>query len=233
MTQADAFHLEVCVDTVTDALAVVAAGATRIEMNSALELDGLTPPVASCQWLKEHCQVPIVAMLRPQHRSFVYSSSEELTLLRDGLLLLEAGVDGLVFGSLDDQRRLNLPLLHKVLALCGGRDVIFHRAFDLLEDQLRGLEQLIECGVRRVLTSGGAATAQAGLERLQRLHELAAGRIEILPAAGVNSGNAVQILRQIGCRQVHGSFRGSDPAARGPDLDEIRRTRHLIESHSR
>ncbi len=229
MTGPQPFQLEVCVDQVGHALIAEAAGATRIEMNTALELDGLTAPSASCAWLKQHCRVPIVAMLRPHARSFIYAASDELALLRDCQLLLDAGVDGIVFGSLDQHNQIALPILQKVMAVCCGRDVIFHRAFDCIADQLNALDQLIECGVRRVLTSGGAKTAQAGMEQLRILQERAAGQIEILPGAGINSANARQIAVHVGCRQLHGSFRLHGPD-KGPDVDDIKRTRTLLET---
>lgn len=222
------FELEVCVDQVPHALLAETAGATRIEMNTALKLDGLTPASASCAWLKVNCSLPIVAMLRPHARDFVYSAAEELSLLRDGQSLLEAGVDGIVFGSLDADQKIAIPILHKVMALCAGREVIFHRAFDQVHDQFAALEQLIECGVRRVLTSGGAPTAETGIERLQKLMEQAAGQIEILPGAGVNSSNAQRIATQVGCRQLHGSFRVRGAESNGPDSGEIGRTRAIL-----
>lgn len=108
-----AFELEVCVDQVAHALVAEAAGATRIEINTALELDGLTPAAASCAWLKAHCGLPIVAMLRPHARSFVYSVTEELSLLRACQSLLEAGVDGIAFGSLAPNQKIALPIFVK------------------------------------------------------------------------------------------------------------------------
>jgi copper homeostasis protein len=230
MKSRTAFELEVCVDQVAHALAAEAAGATRIEINTALELDGLTPAAASCAWLKAHCGLPIVAMLRPHARDFVYSAAEELSLLRDCQSLLEAGVDGIVFGSLDANQKIALPILRKVMAVCAGREVIFHRAFDQMADQFAALEQLIECGVRRVLTSGGAQTAEAGIDQLQKLMELAAGQIEILPGAGINSSNAHRIATRVGCHQLHGSFRRRGGEHAGPDGEEIRRTRAILEA---
>ncbi|MEZ6137208.1 MAG: copper homeostasis protein CutC [Pirellulaceae bacterium] len=221
------FELEVCVDQVSDALAAAQAGATRIEMNCALELDGLTPSIASCQWLKQQLSVPIVAMLRAHARSFLYTPAEESEMLRDCRLLLAAGVDGIVFGCLNEHGQIALPILKKIRALCGERELIFHRAFDALDDQVTGLEQLIECGVVRVLTSGGAATAELGCDQLRRLEDQADGRIEILPGGGIHSGNARFILERTGCRQLHGSFRLSGSTV-GPSLDDICQTRKLL-----
>lgn len=205
----DPFQIEVCIDHPSHALLAQAAGATRIELNSALALDGLTPTLAACRWTLAHCGLPLIAMLRPRDRFFLEAAEQEIAL-EDGRLLLEAGAAGLAYGALDRSGVLNLTYMRQIATLCGERDFVCHRAFDRLLDQRRGLEQLIDCGVTRVLTSGGAATAELGLERLAQLQEWARGRIEILPGGGINSNNARRIAQLSGCRQLHGSFRAKE-----------------------
>lgn len=226
------FEIEVCVDRLQDAVDSLAAGATRIEMNYALELSGLTPSPGSCQWLKANCDAPVVAMLRPHNRGFLYTAAEQSMLLRDCETLLATGIDGVVFGALTEKGLLDMNLIGQVARMVGDREMIVHRAFDELPDQRVGLQQLIECGVDRVLTSGGAATAEAGVDRLRELVDLSAGRIEILPGGGITAGNAVALVRQTGCDQIHGSFRLSARPGAVPDLDNIRRTRQLLDSCS-
>jgi copper homeostasis protein len=199
--------IEVCVENVDDALAAESAGATRIEFNSALALEGLTPSIAACERLKQQCGLPVIAMLRLHANGFVFSPAEQQIMLRDCELLLAAGVDGIAFGALNSQGTLDLPFLRKVAGLCDEKQLVMHRAFDQLEDQRGGLEQLIDLGFRRVLTSGGAATVDLGIERLIELVQWSAGRIEILPGGGVNLDNAVQLLEITGCSQLHGTFR--------------------------
>lgn len=202
------FQIEVCLEHPAEALAAQAAGATRIELNSALRLDGLTPTLAACRWLKAHCSLPLIAMLRPREGFFLEPVEQEI-LLEDARILLDAGVDGLAYGALDRHGELNVEYLQQVSELCGQRELVCHRAFDRLSDQQRGLEQLIECGVRRVLTSGGAATAEQGLSRLAELQHWARGRIEILPGSGIHADNARRIAQACGSRQLHGSFRAN------------------------
>lgn len=234
-------HLEVCVDRIDDAIAAAEAGATRIEMNQALQCDGLTPSLASCRWLVEHCPVPVVAMLRPHDRGFQYSDAEKQTMLDDCQRLLDTGVAGIVCGATNQDGRIELEFTASLVQLCDGMEFVFHRAFDTLADQSLALKQLIEIGVDRVLTSGGAATALAGAERLRSLHELSEGRIEILPGAGVGPENAIEILRRTGCSQLHGSFRSPQtegpntegPGTEGPSVDRIRITRALLDDNAR
>lgn len=220
-------HLEVCVDRIDDAIAAADAGATRIEMNQALTCDGLTPSLASCRWLVEHCPVPVVAMLRPHDRGFEYSDAEKQTMVDDCRRMLDSGVAGIVCGATNRDGNIDLEFTAQLVSLCDGREFVFHRAFDTLADQPVALRQLIELRVNRILTSGGAATAHAGVESLRKLQGLSEGKIEILPGAGVGPENAIEILRSTGCSQLHGSFRNS--AAKGPCTDRIRRTRELLD----
>lgn len=215
------FQIEVCIDHPTHALLAQTAGATRIEINSALALDGLTPTIAACRWIKAHCSLPLIAMLRPRN-VFLMEPVEQEIAVEDGRLLLDAGVDGLAYAALDQQGALNTHYMQQIADLCGDRDFVCHRAFDRLTDQRRGLEQLIDCGVTRVLTSGGAATAELGLVRLSELHQRARGRIEILPGGGIHAGNARRIAERCGSGQLHGSFRAkfTVPAVSGSNADD-------------
>lgn len=226
------FQIEVCIDHPSDALLAQSAGATRIEINSALRLDGLTPTLAACRWTMTHCELPLIAMLRPRDSFFLEPAEQEIAL-EDGRLLLEAGVAGLAYGAVDRHGELNVDYMRQIAALCGDRELVCHRVFDRLKDQRRGLEQLIDCGVTRVLTSGGAATAELGLDRLAELHDWAHGRIEILPGGGIHADNARRIILHSGCRQLHGSFRAKTTAAENAGdkslTSEIAAVRRVVE----
>lgn len=219
--------IEVCVDRVDQALAAIEAGANRIEMNCALDHDGLTPAAMSCRWLKDNCDVPVVAMLRIHDRGFVYSDAEQKLMREECLELLDSGVDGIVYGSLMPSGEVNESQVREIIELCGDREVVFHRAFDQIDDQLSAMSQLAKLGVSRILTSGGASTAEEGIGRLKQLVEKATDCIEILPGAGVNASNAIRILRETGATQVHGSFRGG---MRGEvNVAELRQCVELIQ----
>lgn len=218
-------HIEACVENPADGLLAEQAGATRIELNAALQLDGLTPSPAACRWLTSHCQVPVIAMLRPHARSFTLSRLDQQLALADCELLLDCGVHGIACGALDHHGELNLEFFRQVAGLCGSCELVCHRAFDHLSDQRRGLEQLIDCGVRRVLTSGGPRSAYEGTPRLRQLVDWARGRIEILPAGGITAQNARSLLQSTGCNQLHGTFRTLNPVAApggGLDPDHLR-----------
>lgn len=200
--------LEVCVESVDDAVAAAAGGADRIELNTALSLDGLTPTPGLLVETRKSVRLPLIVMARPRAGDFCYSDSEFCVLRHDVEYALEHGADGVAFGILTADRRIDVRRCRTVArAIRDGRDLVFHRAFDVTRTPLDALEQLIDMGVRRVMTSGGRPTAADGSPLVRRLIERAAGRIEILPAGGVRPGNAFAIVNQTGCDQLHTSLR--------------------------
>lgn len=199
--------LEVCVASIDDAVAAAKSGADRLELNCALELDGLTPSLGLLAEVRSAVSVPIIAMVRPRAGDFCYSRSEQAVMLRDAELLLASGAAGVCCGALTSSGQIDRPFWKRLVEIAGDREVVFHRAFDAIQNQLSELEVLVDLGTTRVLTSGGAATALAGAAQLANLVRQSAGRIEILPAAGISAEHLDELLCTTGCRQVHGSFR--------------------------
>lgn len=213
-------HLEVCVDRVDAALAAQQAGATRIELNAALVEDGLTPSLGVCKAVRDICNVPIIAMVRPHNSGFVYSPADKASMLYDVEHILPL-VDGVAIGALTQSSEIDVDFLQQV---CATRDrisqrlgrprgelqLVMHRAFDCVVEQISGAETLFELGFQRILSSGGAETAESGLVSLARLIAHTASRIEILPGCGVRALNAERIATNTGAKQLHGSFRIPD-----------------------
>jgi len=208
------FKLEVCVASVEDALAAESGGADRLELNMALELGGLTPSAGLLQEVRQAVQLPVIAMVRPRAGGFCYSRAESLLMMRDAELLLGLGADGLAAGALLQGGTLDVRFLSELVRMAGSREVVFHRAFDILSQQDEALRRLIDLGVTRVLTSGGRDTAWEGREQIARLGRLAGNRIEILPGSGITPESVTALIHATGCDQVHGSFRQMrhDPA---------------------
>ncbi len=199
--------LEIACGDLNDALAADAARSDRIELCSALELEGLTPSLGTAVEVDRRLSVPFVAMVRPRAGGFVYSSDEKAVMLRDAQLLVDAGAVGIVVGCLTSSGTIDARACEKFVALAGEAEIVFHRAFDRIKDQVGALETLMDLGFTRVLTSGGAPTALAGARRIRALVERAAGRIEILPAGGIRENNVEAVVMQTGCEQVHLSRR--------------------------
>ena len=122
---------------------------------------------------------------------------------------IDLGANGFAIGGLTSTEELDLTLLRSVASRLPSCQWVMHRAFDQLHEPAVALEQLIELGFTRILTSGGPSLAIDGLAALRDLNERARGRIEILPAGGVSPSNALQILRETGTHQLHGSFRNA------------------------
>jgi copper homeostasis protein len=230
MSSSNAFVIvEVCVASLEGAIAAERAGADRIELNYGLELDGLTPGAGLLELVSHKISVPIIAMARPRGGNFVYSNTEWQTLVRDAQWLLAHGADGVAFGCLDSSGAVELERCREMRALAGGRELVFHKAFDEVRDWKTGLETLIEAGVNRVMTSGQKPAAIQGAATIAEMVDRAAGRIEILPAGRINAENAGEIVDLTQARQLHGSFSsGSD----GSVVDEIRRTIDALKSRA-
>ena len=198
--------LEVCSGTLRSALAAVAGGATRIELCSALSLDGLTPSVATIAELRRRFpSLRIHVLIRPREGDFVYDEAEVLVMEQDIHAAVQAGATAIVSGALLPDNTIDLPVTARLVSAADGLPFTFHRAFDLVPDQSAALEQLRVFGVRRVLTSGGAPTAEAGIPALRQLVLQAADDIIILPGGGVNRHNARRILQETGATEIHGS----------------------------
>lgn len=199
--------LEVCIASVEDAVAASAGGADRLELNVGLELGGLTPSVGLLAEVQAAVELPVVAMVRPRAAGFCYTAFERRVIMRDAESLLAAGAAGLAAGVLQADGTLDTSFWKQLRELTTGRELVFHRASDVVPDQAELLEQLIHTGTTRVLTSGGCQTAWEGRHRIAELQELSAGRIEILPGSGVAPDNAAELIEATGCGQLHGSFR--------------------------
>jgi copper homeostasis protein len=116
------------------------------------------------------------------------------------------GADGIVFGVLNSENRVDMARCREVVAMAPGR-AVFHRAFDFISDQFRAMEELIDVGFTRILTSGGKQNASEGIQELSRLVRASRDRIEILPGGGIRPDNVEKLISETGCVQVHGSFR--------------------------
>lgn len=195
--------IEVCVSSVTDAVLAERAGAKRLELCSALELGGLTPSIGTVQACLQAVKIPVVVMIRPRAGGFAYDENELDTMLRDIDALGEAGAAGFVFGVLTEEGDVDCNRLKKLVQQTSEKESVFHRAFDFVRRPSLALEQLIDSGVTRLLTSGGCETALLGADNILRLVEDAKGRIDILPGGGIRPENIDEILKITMCKQAH------------------------------
>jgi copper homeostasis protein len=186
--------LEAAVESVEAARAAAEGGAHRLELCTDLAHGGTTPDL---KLLRFRLPLPVFVLIRPRAGDFVYSDSEHRTMLDQIRIAKAAGAQGIVTGDLDGDHTRALVAAARPLP------VTFHRAFDVFPDLPAALERLINLGIERVLTSGGASTAPEGAEQIRRLVVQAKGRIEILPGGGITPANVAQLVRETGVREVH------------------------------
>ena len=212
--------LEICCGSLSDAIEAQSGGADRVELCAALFLGGLTPSGATLSLAKEKLTIPVMAMVRPRDAGFCYSPVEFEVMERETELFLDQGADGIVFGILRPDRTIDVERCRRIRYQIGERQAVFHRAFDVVPDPFRAVDELIELGFTRVLTSGQQPTALEGGALIRRLVDHARGRIEILPGAGIRPSNVAQLLAQTGCTQVHATaFRQQeDPSTAGSTI---------------
>lgn len=203
---AEPILLEVCVGSVRDAIAAFELGTNRIELNAALSLGGLTPTPTTVASVRSAIDCDLIVMNRPRSGNFRYDELELDVMVGDVEWMVQGGVQGVAFGCLTAQGTIDRAATVKLVGAIGDSVAVFHRAFDMVKDPLLAMEELIDCGVARILTSGGRSTAVEGAEALARLQDKAAGRIEILPAAGIRPDNVRTLVEQTGCDQVHASL---------------------------
>lgn len=212
--------VEICAGSYQDCLAAEKGGATRVELNSALSVGGLTPSVVMLRRVKKETALRVICMVRPRAAGFCYDEKDTAVMMEEARLLLENGADGISFGFLDEAGAVKekdtkqmIDLIHSF-----GKEAVFHRAFDVTADPYQAMETLIVCGADRVLTSGMQSKAIEGTLLIKELQQRYGSQIEILAGSGVNAENAETLIKETGISQVHSSCKSflQDPTtARG------------------
>lgn len=199
------YHIEVCIDNLESLHNAIEGGATRIELCSSLSLGGLTPSFGLMKKAADISSVPVYAMIRPRQGDFLYHQDDVDAMLLDIEATAEAGLQGVVIGVLnangDIDKHVSQQLVER--AKLYGLGVTFHRAIDQCADYRKALEDIIQLGCERVLTSGMAANVEQGADTLAEMVKLANGRISIMAGAGLNAENALDIVNSTGVREVH------------------------------
>ena len=194
--------LEICTQDYSSIKAAARIGAHRIELCSSLETGGITPSIGLIESARDFPELDIYVLIRPRTGYFTYKADEFQIMMNDATKALEAGANGIVCGLLTADGLIHREQTAAMLEICGDKGFTFHRAFDLLDDQFQGIEELVDLGVKRVLTSGQERSAEAGLQRITALVEKANGRISVMPGSGIHSGNLSEIMSS-GAHEFH------------------------------
>ena len=198
--------LEVCVDTVAGLELAASCGVDRIELCQGLDLGGLTPSYAMMRYAAS-LHVPTFALIRPRSGDFVYTAREIDLMIDDIHVARDIGIAGVVLGVLNEDHSLNRGALQALLDHCAGLGRTLHRGFDLTPDLFAAAEAAIELGFDRILTSGGAPSAMQGSQTIAELARRTAGRISIMPGAGIRADNVAWALRTEHIEEIHASCR--------------------------
>lgn len=203
--------IEVCIGNAEDVSELNDLPVDRIELNSALELGGLTVSIGELIEAKKLTEKPICCMVRPRGAGFKYSETEFQTMMTDARLLLENGADGIVFGFLNEDDTIDKRRTKEMSDLIRsyGKEVIFHKAFDETHDMEKATLELIDLGVNRILTSGGKnyPHIENGFPILKELISKYNEKITFLVGGGVRDYNIKSIIENTGCTQIHMSSR--------------------------
>jgi len=193
---------ELCVASLEAARIASTLPLTRIETCTALEQGGLTPTTGMVSWIHSTFHLEQHILIRQRAGGFQYSYDEILVMRDDVMKFREIGVKGIVVGALKSDGSLDKDALEAWHRAAGNMDLTFHRAFDEVKDWKKTMDQLINMGFRRILTSGQAASVAKGLEGLKEMVEYAAGRIEIMAGGGVRPDNA-GVVKETGVNALH------------------------------
>ncbi|MDL2221467.1 copper homeostasis protein CutC [Parabacteroides sp. OttesenSCG-928-N08] len=200
--------IEICANSAQSCLEAEKGGATRVELCAAIPEGGTTPSYGEIKTAQAvTSSIDINVIIRPRGGDFLYTPLEIESMLYDIALCKELGVYGVVVGCLTAEGDVDVELLHRLVEAARPLSVTFHRAFDVCRDPFVALEQLIEAGCDRLLTSGQQSDAVKGIPLIRELVERAADRIIIMPGCGVREGNIARIEAETGAKEFHTSAR--------------------------
>lgn len=195
--------IEICADSIESAVAAQKGGAGRIELCSALDVGGLTPSKGMIDYVVSHVNIPVNVLIRPRTGDFIYSADEIDLMISDIDYAKTAGAAGIVTGALRKNASIDTSGMKKLIEASYPLPVTFHRAFDLLVNKKKALEDIIQLGCVRILTSGGFKAATTGSHIISELIKQADGRILIMPGAGINEKNLAELFEATGCNEYH------------------------------
>ena len=202
-------NLEVCANSLTSALAAQEGGAVRVELCDNLGEGGTTPSHGQIQMARKLLKIKLYVLIRPREGDFLYSDTEFEIIKADVQYCIDAGCDGIVIGILNADGTIDKPRCSELVQMAAkaGLGVTFHRAFDMCVDMYQSLEDIIELGCERILTSGGKSTAIEGANIIAHLIEKANGRIIIMPGSGVDETTVANLIHFTKATEIHSSAR--------------------------
>ena len=215
-------HVEICCNSILSARNAKAGGANRIELCQALGEGGTTPSAAAIEYCVKELNLQTRVLIRPRGGNFVYDNDEMRVILRDIELAKRLGAHAVVVGFLTAEGDIDTENTRRAVEAADGMGITFHRAFDECRNPKEALEQIIDCGCHKLLTSGCKATAWEGREMLKKLLSQAGRRIGIIGASGITVDNVHQLVLETGLYEVHASLKHTVDGLTCTAIDQVR-----------
>jgi len=203
--------VEVCANSIESALAGQSGGAVRIELCENLAEGGVTPSLEQIRQARNGLNIPLYVIIRPRGGDFIYDDAEFERMKQNIRLCGENKCDGVVIGMLTPRGEVDTHRCTELIRIARefSMGVTFHRAFDCCSDLFQSLEDIINLGCDRILTSGGKNSAPEGAPVIKQLIDRAAGKISIMPGAGITVENILELVRITGLKEFHGTFQSN------------------------
>jgi copper homeostasis protein len=222
--------LEMCVETLAAALAAERSGADRIELCEDLRAGGVTPRPELMRAVREQLKIPVFAMIRPRSGDFFYSGAEFEQMKREIDAAKAASMNGVALGMLRGDGTVDVQRTTELVQFAQPLPVTFHRAFDEVPALTAALEDVIATGAARILTSGGALTAEAGATNLAELMQRAGERITILVGGGLHPENIAAVAQATRADEFHSGLSSTLPYPRTEHMNFAAEVRRLAEA---
>ncbi len=204
------YTIEIATSDFATTQSAVNGGADRIELCANLAEGGTTPSYGTIKQCRESFSVSLYPIIRPRGGDFLYTDDEFEIMLHDVKLCKQLGCDGMVIGLLNKDGTIDIKRTSVLIETAYPLGVTFHRAFDRCIDPFTALEQLIDIGCERILTSGQKPSVVDGVDLVAELNKKAADRIIIMPGSGVRKENIKMLAAKTGCTEFHSSLRGKE-----------------------
>ena len=204
--------VEICVDSSASAVAAQCGGAHRVELCSSLAEGGTTPSLGLIESVRRKIGIGLHVIIRPRAGDFRYDAGDFESMKRDVLIAKQMGADGVVFGILKEDGRIDTARARQLVELATPLSTTFHRAFDMSSNLNQALEDIIAIGMHRVLTSGGEQRAEDGMSAVAKLVAAAQDRIAIMVGGGIRETNVRRILAGTGAREIHANIGRTVPS---------------------
>lgn len=197
------YKLEICANSVQSCINAQEGNADRVELCDNLWEGGTTPSAGVIKLARQRIDIGLFVIIRPRGGDFLYSKLEFEVIKEDIRMAIDLGADGIVSGILHADGLVDKDRTSQLVEMCGDLPFTFHRAFDLTSDPYRAMEDIIDCGAKRILTSGLQPSVPKGMDMLKKINKKANGRIVIMPGGGINEDNAMEIVEKTGCNEFH------------------------------